>query len=165
MLACGPNTHFLIERDTGKTRLLCFSFQRTTPWPNCIELLSTSICLAWHFTLIKTGLPTKFLRDFRDKQTTAEYQLNATNLNLVGHPFYIKRIYVILSKFVFLAAPWNWAQMKSVISSWKTWMWWRNWCVLRGAWMAEVLDCFCSDHSATVSDFSLEVARSTTASN
>ena len=42
--------------------------------PNFIALLSTQIWLAWHFSLIKTGLPTKCPRDVHGKQTTAEYQ-------------------------------------------------------------------------------------------
>ena len=45
------------------------------------------------FALIKTGLPSKFSRDFQDKQTTAEYQTNkqyATNENLVGNPVFTK---------------------------------------------------------------------------
>ena len=48
------------------------------PGPNFIKPVSKKICSAWNFFLDKkTGLPTKFPRDFQDKQTTAEYRYQA----------------------------------------------------------------------------------------
>ena len=55
----------------------------------------TNLLSMTFFALIKTGLPTKFPREFQDKQTTAEYMYNnkqyATIGNLVGNRAFIKK--------------------------------------------------------------------------
>ena len=57
-------------------------------------------------SLIKTRLPSKFPRNFQDKQTTAKLNIpvtsnytNATNGNLFGNPVFIKEEISCLANF------------------------------------------------------------------
>ena len=61
-----------IHRAIPQTWVLC---QWSIPWAQFHRAAEHTNLLTMKFSsLIKTGLPTKFSRDFKDKQTAAEYK-------------------------------------------------------------------------------------------